>query len=62
MDPGGINPNREEATIEVPSKGGGPPEESKEPQLPVGVNPELKDEDKGLVSIFILQPKKKVCH
>lgn len=52
MDPGGVPPNREEATIEVPSQGGGPPEESKEPQFPVGTNPELKDDDKGLVSNF----------
>lgn len=45
--------NREEATIEVPTKGGGPPEESKEPQLPVGPNPELVgDEHEGMVSFL----------
>ncbi len=52
MDPGGGPSNREEATIEVPAKGGGPPEESKEPQLPIGPNPELVgDEHEGMVSV-----------
>lgn len=38
---------KEEATIQVPTEGGGPPPESKEPQLPPGPNPELVDDKKG---------------
>lgn len=38
---------KEEATIQVPTEGGGPPPESKEPQLPAGPNPELVDDKKG---------------
>lgn len=37
--------DRKQATIEVPTKGG-EPKEDKEPQLPPGPNPELKDLDK----------------
>jgi hypothetical protein len=45
MDPPGNPTSREEATIEVPSTGGGPPKEGQEPQFPPGPNPELKDKD-----------------
>lgn len=38
---------RQEATIEVPAKGGEPPAESKEPQLAPGPNPELDETKKG---------------
>jgi len=37
---------RKEATIEVPTQGGGPPPESKEPVIPPGPNPELVDDKK----------------
>jgi hypothetical protein len=54
MDPGGPPKSREEATIQVPREGGGPPPESKEPQLPPGPNPEGdgKGSTEGLVSCF----------
>ena len=38
---------REESVVQVPSRGGGEPPESKEPQLPPGPNPELADKGKG---------------
>jgi hypothetical protein len=37
---------REEVAVVVPSRGG-EPEESKEPQMPPGKNPELQDGKKG---------------
>ena len=44
---------KEEAVVLVPSRGG-EPEESKEPVLPPGKNPELQDDKKGteMVSIY----------
>ena len=44
MDAGGPGKRAEESTIEVPSQGGGPPSESKEPQQQAGPNPELADD------------------
>lgn len=45
------NLERPEATVLVPSKGGGPPEESKEPVMPPGPNPEKDDKTAGMVRV-----------
>jgi hypothetical protein len=46
MDPGGADKRPEESVVQVPSRGGGNPQESKEPQLPPRPNPELQDDRK----------------
>ena len=47
----GAPKQREEAAVEVPARGGGPPEESKEPVFAPGPNPELADDRKAVAMV-----------